>query len=194
MIQNIIYYSILIVCFVVSFHYERARHNYFWLYFLLVLCYEFFFSYKLIGIDIYGTSAILYSLFFVIIFFRELSYKNHVKCIVYMVVTVIGIYLYTEKSYSINLGIMMAFIFIILGLIWLYNAFKINNQLSLIERQFFWISISLLLWGVFFLFRLIPMHLFEQTDIEFLRTLNTIFQWVTIVSYFIFFKGLLCKS
>ncbi|RXM63823.1 hypothetical protein [Chryseobacterium sp. CH1] len=152
MVQDIIYNCLLILCLAVSCYNERARQNYFWIYFLLVLCYELFFSYKWIGIKIYTTSAILYSLFFVNVYLKELldRRKYLVKWSLNIIVLGIGIYLYPENGYSISLGIMMAFIFIILGLVWLFNEFKINSQVSLMEKQFFWVSVSLLLWAVFF--------------------------------------------
>lgn len=183
------------MCLVASFYNEKARHNCFWLYFLLVLFYEILFYFRVIGVEIYATSPIVYSLFFINVYLKELyNEKRFIRYISNAVLLIVGVVLYpSSKGYSINLGIMMSFIFILCGLIWLFNQFKNNSQIPIISKQFFWVSVSLLLWAVFFLFRVTPMYLFEKSDDEFLAVLNKIFQLVTITSYIIFFKGLLCK-
>lgn len=195
MIQDFIYYFLLVMCLVASFYNEKARHNCFWLYFLLVLFYEILFYFRVIGVEIYATSPIVYSLFFINVYLKELyNEKRFIRYISNAVLLIVGVVLYpSSKGYSINLGIMMSFIFILCGLIWLFNQFKNNSQIPIISKQFFWVSVSLLLWAVFFLFRVTPMYLFEKSDDEFLAVLNRIFQLVTITSYIIFFKGLLCK-
>lgn len=196
MIQDFIYYFLLVICLVTSFYNGKARHNYFWLYFLLVLFYEVLFYCRRIGVEIYATSPIVYSLFFINIYLKQLyNEKYFIRYILNAIVLIVGIILYSNSNgYSVNLGIMMSFIYILCGLIWLFYQFKYNSQIPIISKQFFWVSVSLLLWAVFFLFRVTPMYLFEKADDEFLTVLNKIFQWVTIASYLIFFRGLLCKS
>ncbi|ASK31674.1 hypothetical protein CEY12_16820 [Chryseobacterium sp. T16E-39] len=196
MIQDFIYYALLVICLAVSFYNEKARHNYFWLYFLVVLLYEVLIYFKWIGVEIYATSPIVYSLFFINVYLKELYPKKHfIRYLSSAILLIVGILLYpTNKGYSIHLGIMMSFVYILCGLIWLFYQFKNNSQIPIISKQFFWVSVSLLLWAVFFLFRVTPMYLFEKTDDEFLGVLNKIFQLITIASYVIFFKGLLCKS
>lgn len=196
MIQDFIYYFLLVICLFVSFYNEKARHSYFWLYFLLVLFYEMLFYFRVIGVEMYATSPIIYSLFFMNTYLKELSSgKYFFRLISNIIILVVGIILYRSSGgYSVNLGIMMSFIYILCGLIWLFYQFKNNSQIPIISKQFFWVSVSLLLWSVFFLFRVTPMYLFEKADDEFLAVLNKIFQLVTITSYIIFLKGLLCKS
>ncbi|MEY8758696.1 hypothetical protein [Chryseobacterium tongliaoense] len=195
MIQDFLYYFLLIICLTVSFYNGRARQNYFWLYFLMVLFYEILFHYRLIDVKIYATSPIIYSLFFINVYLKEFCNKKYwIRLLSNGIIIILGIYLYpNEEAYSINLGIMMAFTFILCGLAWLFYEFQNSSQIHIITKQFFWVTISLLLWAIFFLFRLVPMYLFEKTDDEFLGNLNKIFQFATIISYIIFLKGLLCK-
>ncbi|HCR76603.1 MAG TPA: hypothetical protein DIW37_09420 [Chryseobacterium sp.] len=195
MIQDILYYLILVLCLAFSLFKKKARQNYFWIYFLLVLLYEFFFEYRIVSVDFYASSALIYPLFFLNVYLINFIKKIYIlKVCLNSLLIGLGIYyLLKDKEYSINLGVLMVLTYILLSLLWFFNEFRKNDQIHIIKKQFFWISTSLLLWSVFFLFRLIPMYLFDKIDKEFLFTLNNIFQIITILSYIIFLKGLLCE-
>lgn len=199
MIQDYIYYILILICLAVSIYNKTARQNCFWIYFLAVIFYELFFKIKIINLKIYSTSAIFYSLFFLNVYLNELKKKeysiNIIKYIFSILIFGLGVLLMFEKSgYSINLGLIMTFTYISNSLVWFFTEFKRDSYIRIIDRQFFWISTSLLFWAIFFLFRLIPMYLFMEIDNEFLMLLNEVFQIVTIISYVVFFIGLLCKE
>ncbi len=87
----------------------------------------------------------------------------------------------------------MSLTYILFALQWLFNQLKHVDKNSLLKKQAFWFSTSLLIWSVIFLFRLIPMYWLDINDNNFLRQINLGYQITTILSYCLFLRGLFCK-
>ncbi len=62
------------------------------------------------------------------------------------------------------------------------------------DKMAFWISSGLLIWGVFFLFRGLPMYYFNKTDPHFLDGISKVFTMINIITYSLFFRSLFCKE
>lgn len=84
----------------------------------------------------------------------------------------------------------MAMSYITLSFLWFFQ--KINNvdTKNIIDDPNFWISSGLLLWSTFFIFRVVPMYLFDKLDKDFLNSVITIFNFINCVMYFMFYISL----
>lgn len=193
--QDVSYFSIIIICLITSLYNNVARQNFLWIYFLAVLLFEILHLNNVINTRIYSYSAIFYALFFLNIYLNQYSAVTFIRIILNIIVVSLALYFYSIDSYSypISIGLLMNFTYIFLGIIWLYVQFINIEYTPIVKRQFFWITISILIWSIFFLFRLVPMYLFQNNDKTFLMTIDEIFKVMTIVSYIIFFRGLICK-
>lgn len=193
--QDVSYFSIIIICLITSLYNNVARQNFLWIYFLAVLLFEILHLNNVINTRIYSYSAIFYTLFFLNIYLNQYSAVTFIRIILNIIVVSLALFFYSidSNSYPISIGLLMNFTYIFLGIIWLYVQFINIAYTPIIKRQFFWITISILIWSIFFLFRLVPMYLFQNNDKTFLMTIDEIFKVMTIVSYIIFFRGLICK-
>ena len=193
--QDVSYFSIIIICLITSLYNNVARQNFLWIYFLAVLLFEILHLNNVINTRMYSYSAIFYTLFFLNIYLNQYSAVTFIRIILNIIVVSLALFFYAidSNSYPISIGLLMNFTYIFLGIIWLYVQFINIEYTPIIKRQFFWITISILIWSIFFLFRLVPMYLFQNNDKTFLMTIDEIFKVMTIVSYIIFFRGLICK-
>lgn len=193
--QDIAYFSVIIICLITSLYNHVARQNFFWIYFLAVLLFEILHLSNVINTRTYSYSAIFYTFFFLNVYLNQYSASIFIRVILNIITISLTLYFYSadSKSYPVSIGLLMNFTYIFLGIIWLYTQFINIEYTPIIKRQFFWITISILIWSIFFLFRLVPMYLFQDNDKTFLMTINEIFKIMTIVSYIIFFRGLICK-
>lgn len=191
-----LYLFTIAVCLAFSIQNRLARHRYLWLYFGIVLIIETtkIFGWGNFSSEIYTYSSLAYILYF-------LNYYRIVKVnttlIGVLAITSIILYFYfvasSKNDYPTAVGILMSSIYIILSLIWFVNQLLHTDSVRITQKQTFWISFSLLIWSTFFLFRLIPMYWLDLHDKEFLKDINFGYQIITILSYFIFIRGLLCK-
>jgi hypothetical protein len=191
----IIYFTIILFCLGASFLNKVSRQNNLWIYFLSVVFIEIGIFTRIIPTQIYIISPLIYISFFTYYFGNQ---KNSDKKLIYtlgIISLVLCLYFLSKgfHFYSIEAGIVMNLVYIIFALQWLLGELMYVDENSLLKKQAFWFSFSLLLWSVFFLFRLIPMNWFAKNDTDFLNTMNLIYQQATILSYCLFLRGLFCK-
>lgn len=191
-----IYLVIIFFCLGASFYNKVSRQNFLWVYFLLVVVYELGLFKKIIPPEMYNSSPPVYIAFFTFYFGFQ---KNSFRKTVYALGSVaIGYCLYVFysngiKNYSIGAGVTASIAYVLFALLWFISQLTNVDEISLLKKQAFWISASLLIWSVFFLFRLIPMYWLNINDIQFLTQINVAYQMFTIICYCIFLRALLCK-
>ena len=190
-----LYISTITLCLAASVYFKLARQRYLWVYFSGVLFFEFVQNYKLLPEVVYCYSSLFYILFFLNLYQTQIRFNKIVIVFLNLVLLSTGIYFNLDSEhFSISLGILMSLIYISLTLIWFFGQLQNSDEDPLFKKQFFWISSALLIWSVFFIFRLIPMNYFNIHDHQFLQTLNLIFQLITIFTYILFLKALSCKK
>lgn len=191
-----IYFTIILFCLGASLLNEVSRQNLLWIYFLLVVMYELGLFNGWLSPEVYNSSPLAYITFFM---FYYSSLKNsYRKTIGFLGMTALlgCLYFFYQKGmegYSVKAGITASIAYILFTLQWFISQLTHVDDISLLKKQAFWISTSLLIWSVFFLFRLVPMYWLNIHDRQFLQQINTAYQILTLISYGIFFRALFCK-
>lgn len=187
---------LLIVFFCLIFSYKNIKQDSLWVYFSVVFIVEinsFLDLFKNTN-SIYTIANIFYICFFSYYFFKENSKK------IFLILGILGVFsqIYflfsSNKSYPVEIGIIVSIIYIFISLIWFYLQIKSPQNFAIHKIRLFWVSLSLLLWAVFFIFRIIPMYWFAINDIMFLKQLTVAYKIVTILSYLLFLRSLFCKA
>lgn len=94
---------------------------------------------------------------------------------------------FLKFEYDYKIGIILSLFYVCTALFWMaYRITNVDNR-NITTHPKFWISIGLIFWSSFFIFRSIPMYLFEKIDEEFQRTLRSMFYLVNIVFYILVF-------
>ncbi|MDP9958287.1 hypothetical protein J2T04_000154 [Chryseobacterium lathyri] len=195
-ILDIAYYIAIVANFIVSIVQKRLWRHFYFLYFFITIAVEIFAVYYHHWQRVYNFLDIFSILFFCLLFIKEIVYKKFLMAITGIALILAVYYIYIcNTSYSIYTGLVFCIYSIFISLNWFYNkiAFQKDTE-SILERSLFWISCSLLFWSVFYLFRMMPMYWIQNEDENFLYTLKYIFQVATVISYILFFKGLLSKK
>lgn len=194
--MKIFYFIIILFCLGASFLNKVSRQNLLYIYFLSVVIIEIGFFVEIVPREIYNSSPLFYIPFFTFYFGNQ---KNCNKKVIYTLggITFIScLYFYTLEGlekYSTQAGTAMNLVYIYSALQWLFSQLKYVDENSLLKKQAFWVSTSLLIWAVFFIFRSIPMYWLNIHDHEFLVQINFGFHIITIFSYLLFLRGLFCK-
>lgn len=187
---------LLIVFFCLIFSYKNIKQDSLWVYFSVVFIVEinsFLDLFKNTN-SIYTIANIFYICFFSYYFFKENSKK------IFLILGILGVFsqIYflfsSDKSYPVEIGIIVSIIYIFISLVWFYLQIKSPQNFAIHKIRLFWVSLSLLLWAVFFIFRIIPMYWFAINDIMFLKQLTVAYKIVTILSYLLFLRSLFCKA
>lgn len=193
-----IYYIVFFITVVKSIMILRKNtffsQNHFFVFLVVNFLIDFFSE-----INIITSKAIQYNylnvfniLFFVFFYFKQ------IKSIFLMVLTLFSIliciyftsqFFYVDR-YNLSLAIIYCVSNIFYVLYWI--NLKLNNisEIRIIDEPLFWISISLLIWSCFFLFRIIPMYLLDTEDKQFLKLLKNVLLIVNIIVYALFYVGL----
>ncbi|WP_132034742.1 hypothetical protein [Flavobacterium circumlabens] len=90
-----------------------------------------------------------------------------------------------------KLVIALPIFYILNTMLWFYQKIALPSEGKITDDPIFWISAALLLWGCFFIFRVIPRYLFDSTDQGFLILLRELVYIVNSIMYLLFFKGLM---
>lgn len=189
-----IYLFIAIICFVMSLINQKARQTFLWIYFGLVLLFEIGILYKLLPYSFYTLAMPIYTIFF--IFYYSLSYKkkySHYALALFAIISSVILFYNSDDNSQIIMALTMSIIYILLSLIWFFKQLKNPSLIPIYRKQSFWVSTSLLLMGIIFIFRMTPMNIFEVTDKSFLLLINKGFQYSIIISYLLFLKATTCK-
>lgn len=193
-----LYYIVIFMSLVVSIVFKKLWKHYFWLYFAVTIIIELLVQCKvpLITSRIYNYLDLFCIGYFGFIFFHELKQYTIIKTASVISIALGILFMFFSKThYSILTGFLYSIFLIFVSLFWFYRKISDENrENNILKLAFFWISSSLLLWAIFYIFRMFPMYFFVVSDLEFSNMLKMIFQIATIVSYIIFFKGLMCEK
>ena len=192
-----IYLLLLFLCLAFSIYKKKARQNFLWLYFVIVFIVEFI-KIKVLKNSssvIYTYISITYILYFIIYYWKQ-KLNKIILILIFIISFIIYIYIILNNNstdYPTPIGIIMSLSYILLALLWYIHQLQNVDTIRILKKQAFWVSSSLLIWSVFFIFRSIPMYWLNIHDYDFLIQINFGFQIITIFSYLLFLRGLFCK-
>lgn len=130
--------------------------------------------------------------FFVFFYFKQI--KSKFLLILILTSTLICIYFTSHFFYFDKYNLSLAIIYCVANVFYVlyWINLKLNNvsEIKIIDDPLFWISISLLVWSCFFLFRIIPMYLLDEEDKRFLKFLKNILLVINILVYTLIYIGL----
>ena len=190
------YFIIILTCFVASFLNKVSRQNFLPVYFSFIVSIEIGHYYKLFPVAVYHSTPLFFILFFKSYFQNQIKNYKNLIAILGVIALIISICFYSYEgfdTYSTPAGTSMSVLYIVYSLLWLLSQIINPDENSLLKKQAFWISSSLLIWAVFFIFRSIPMYWLNRYDYDFLIQINFGFQIITIFSYVLFLRGLFCR-
>ncbi|WP_143884917.1 hypothetical protein [Chryseobacterium binzhouense] len=120
---------------------------------------------------------------------NEAGQKN--TLILVFCLLIIGVIMAKQKEL---LAIYQALIYVALAITWFFKQIKNTDEILIYKKVNFWLSSGLLLWSTIYIFRILPAYFFAKEDHYFLKnTLNEIYQTSVIITYILFFRGLICK-
>ena len=189
-----IYLTLLAFCFLGSFR-KIFLKNFLWMYFLYVIIIEVLVNFFSAKDQVYNYSILFYIFYFFFFYFRIGRRKiiTVISVVAFLVSFFIIIFSPDNETYNIKAGISLSVFYILISLQWFFDNFQ-KTDLKIHLKIGFWISSSLLLWGVIFIFRIIPMQFLNIKDKEFLSVITQLYQSFTILSYAIFFIGILISK
>ena len=194
--MKIFYFIIILFCLGASFFNKVSRQNLLYIYFLIVVIFEGGIFVRILPRVIYNSSPLLYLPFFTFYFLNQNNGNKKTIYSIGSIAFIICVYFYTYEgleNYSTRAGTAMSITYIVYSLLWFLTQIISPDENSLLKKQAFWISSSLLIWAVFFIFRSIPMYWLNIHDHDFLVQINFGFHIITIFSYLLFLRGLFCK-
>jgi hypothetical protein len=110
------------------------------------------------------------------------------------VILTIGIILTVDFSHPFfenQLSISLPVFYVLISLIWFHFKLTRKEESGILDDPYFWISSGLILWGGFFLFRIIPAKYLYENDVEFNQFLKFLNYIVSCIMYLLFFVALL---
>jgi len=183
--------------FIFSMIYKRSWKNLFPVYFATTIIVEALFAIRagFMKEVVYNYLDVIGIGYFGFIYFKE-THKNtviKVGCLLFLVLS--GIFIFTSKTdYSIVTGYLYSLFLIFISLFWMYQKITEDHQEdNILNLSFFWLSISLLFWSVFYIFRMFPMYYFNNEDEGFLKEISKVFTLINIITYLLFMRSLFCK-
>lgn len=193
-----IYLGVILLCFILSIKNPLARKKKLWLYFLVIIFVEIYTAYiiKYTHLNIHSYALSFYILYFVNYFLDDLFKKQKFwkYSILILVLILCSLFIFLQKEiYDKNLIFIMITSYVILPLYCLYNLIENVDEISILKKQIFWISISLLIWIIFFSFFIIPVYFLNENDKDFLEITSSIFKYATVFSYVLMIQATRCK-
>ena len=191
-IIDYLYISILSFCAIASVIRKIARKEKLWIYFSIVLIsevYTFFFQTKFYS-EIYLYSGLIYNSFLIYYFLNNTNFWRYI-CVTYVLVAAIVII--NSQLYSQLDSISIILLYLFLSLHYYFSQIISVNEIPLHIKQKFWIATGLFIWSITYAFNAIPIFFLAHNDMNFLVLVNSIFRYITVLSYVLFFIGLNCK-
>lgn len=143
------------------------------------LQYNFYFIFMIIFFRFYYSN----------IFIKKIK-KNSLAVFIIVLIYISCFTKFLGEDFDSKLGIVGALFFIINTLLWFYQKLNSYDDEKITEDPHFWISSGLLLWSVFFIFRVAPMYLFNDIDKGFLQVLKIVLNIINIIMYSLFYVAL----
>jgi hypothetical protein len=143
---------------------------------------------------IYNLYDIFSILFFLFYFSKVL--KSYFKSLSFFTgsISILYILFFTDffaLDFDKNIGITLLSFYIINSLLWFYQKMSFFDEHKIMDDPAFWISVALLMWSCFFLFRVTPMFYFAKEDNEFLQFLKKGQNIINIGMYIMFYISLI---
>lgn len=143
---------------------------------------------------------ILISYIFFYFFFKQ-SFANKlykkIWTVIFIVFVSLTVLLQVQNDFiqfnSFTLALLPLF-YIFGSMGWFAYILSQKVQGNIFDKMSFWVSCGLLIWGVFFLFRALPMYYFNTSDPQFLKDITMIFTGINSITYLLFFRSLFCKQ
>lgn len=200
---SLLYQLILTTVFIYSIILGRkfgfSTQNYLFIYLFVTICIESFSVFEQYFIK-WSSNGFLYNFYiiFCMSFFYQFYKKKLIKnlnkmiTIIYFGFMIFNLFIldFFNIQFDYRLGITCSVFYIILALIWFIEKMIIPNKDKITNYPKFYISSGLVLWGIFFIFRSIPMYYFEEVDAEFQKTLVMLFFLVNIFFYILMIMSL----
>ena len=180
--------------------YNLSSQNYLVIYLLVTFLVEVF-SWIVLLIDKDSQWSFQYNFYcvFCIVFFWyyysslfDTSLKK--KANILSVLLLIGVLVFPNflgENLESKLIIALPLFYILYSMLWFYQKIAFPSKDKITDDPNFWISTALLFWSCFFIFRVIPRHLFDSRDKVFLILLRELLYIINCIMYLLFFKGLL---
>ena len=196
--QQIVYTVIIYLCLFLSFFYRNRNGIDLFVYFTIVCTIEILPI--ILGKEwsgrIYSVASLMYIGFFTYYYGK---FMRNQKKLIYVLGLISGLVCFyfmlgSSKNFAVGLGVTLALFYIFLSLSWLFDEVRNVDEDFIAKKQVFWVSSAILLWSVFFLFRIVPMYWLEKNDLAFLIMLDKIFRIAVTVTYIIFIIAITCKK
>lgn len=191
--MDYLYIFILFLCAIASVINKNAQREKLWIYFLVVLISEVYtiFFQKKFNAEIYLYSGLIYNSYLIYYFLKETNYWRYIF-IIFIFISIIVIL--DSKLYSHLDSISIILLYLFLSLRYYFSQIISVDEIPLQEKQKFWISTGIFIWSIAYAFNALPIYFLSSNDMNFMILINTIFCYVTIVTYIIFLIGLFCKN
>lgn len=165
--------------------------------FFLEISLWYYFDFLKIEIKVgkFFSTYTLFNAIFFCFYFNNIIVNNNLRKFSLTLSAIFIILLLTDKSFftndfNSNFGLGIALLYIFFSIIWFYDIIDNTLQIKISEIPYFWVSSGLLLWSVFFIFRIAPMYLLFKVDKDFLEILKKILTVINIIMYSMFFIAL----
>ena len=139
----------------------------------------------------------LYALFCILFFWFYFSrlFSPILKKITAFVVVIVLVFIVCHtkilgQDFDQRLGIVLSLFYILCSMLWFYQKISLPANDKITNDPNFWISTALLLWSCFFIFRVIPMYLFNDIDKEFSALLRSLNYVIDVIMYMMFYIAL----
>jgi len=190
----------LIKSFILGRKFSFSAQNYLFIYLLITVVNEWTsFTRNLINPDVKVGLQYNFYFIFCVIFFSFFYYKiltNVLKKInlILMILSLAYIFFLTNflgEEFDKKIGITITIFYITNSLLWFYQKISFFDEHKITDDPVFWISVALLMWSCFFIFRVTPMFFFAEHDNEFLQFLKIGQNIINIGMYSMFFISLI---
>ena len=204
-IEAIIYYSVLIlvcICFVVASFQKGIRHlNYLSFYLIVTVIIDFGLELRKILLSNIENNVIIYKFYFLFsinlfAFFYSFVFRNKRRIILAAITLLLNLGListidFKSQAFEYQLSIAFPVFYVFLALMWFQYKLTQDIEKKITQEPYFWVSSGLLIWGGFFLFRVIPAEYLFENDPQFYDTLKKFNFIISTIMYLLFFVALL---
>ena len=203
---NKIYEVVVLISFLYSIYLwivkaKSKQQFYFYIYLLFVILVDIIpvnFPYLIkFNRNILFVGYIFFSMaYFGIIYYKNIGNNSFKILNIIILVSLIFLNICQSQKQDVEtLGfipvISLPVLFIFFSMSWYLFKLQNVNEKRITHSFLFWISSGLLIWSVFFIFRAIPMYFLQENDPRLLSFLITTFSVVNIITYLLFFIGLI---
>lgn len=192
-----IYTILLLVSLIVTFFVDYKKTNYFFIYILLGVCYEFIYIYFIEGIFYSRYGYEILSILYFGFFFNKSVSNSTIKKItlgVFLItLTILFFFLskFSFKMYNQGLSLLICIYSIILALLYYIDMIIKPRDIPLRYEFPFWVSLGLLIWSILLIFNIGSIYYLNHTDPSFLKILQIGFYATNIVVYVIYLYGMI---